>query len=124
MLHSFAVKLPKGAHDIAYKDYGAYQGDEATIRFTVTRQGLAQFMSTLRTGTNDPVTLQKSGIRWFDADADADDAKAAGRHLGKETRYSSAQGFAGAEGSYYGGQLSILVDESKAPRTSWSISRR
>ncbi|GAA2483411.1 hypothetical protein GCM10010276_21150 [Streptomyces longisporus] len=51
VLHSFALELPQGAHHIASKDYRADRGDEASIRFTVTRQELAQFMSTLRTGT-------------------------------------------------------------------------
>ncbi|WP_406475042.1 hypothetical protein [Streptomyces sp. NBC_01615] len=72
---------------------------------------LTQFTSTLRTGSNGPVKLEKNGIRYIDAE----EGKRAGWHLDGVSKYSSAYAFAGGPGSYYGGQISVLVDEREGP---------
>ncbi|WP_326827691.1 hypothetical protein [Streptomyces sp. NBC_01751] len=111
VLRSFALNLPEGARDVSYKDLGRFNGDAAMIRFTATEQQLLQFTSTLRTGSGGSVALEKSGLRWIDAEAGED----AGWELDEITQYSSAQVYSGKSGSFYGGQISILVDERKGP---------
>ncbi|WP_145883408.1 hypothetical protein [Streptomyces sp. BK340] len=111
VLHSFGLKIPEGAHEVSYKDFGAYQGDEAMFRFTVTKQQLTQFTSTLRSGSDGPVKLEEKGIRYIDTD----DVKRAGWHLDQLSKYSSAYAYAGESGNYYSGQVSVLVDEREGP---------
>ncbi|WP_148011567.1 hypothetical protein [Streptomyces sp. ME109] len=111
VLRSFALHLPEGARDVSYEDLGAYHGDQAMIRFTATEHQLLQFTSTLRTGSGGPVALERGGLPYISVEEGED----AGWALDEVTQYSSAQVYSGENDSFYGGQISILVDERQGP---------